>query len=131
MIDLWVMLIRWRIPLLTSLGAAISSSIFHCRFPVSENVELSSNIQFVGTLRQVHMFCFKQTGGSVLSPPIHETPSDVTALDGCVVVSGPGGLAVNLSADAAEETGKRLCKSATEARDQRSVDPALPETRES
>lgn len=52
---------------------------------------------------------------------IHEIPSDVVALDGCVHVSGPGGIVVSLSVEAAEETSERLLHCALEARGQQII----------
>lgn len=43
-------------------------------------------------------------------------PSDVTAENGKVFVEGPNGVAVTLTPDAAEETGRRLLSIAAEAR---------------
>lgn len=48
----------------------------------------------------------------------HSKPSDVDAEQGEVLVDGPGGVAIALTPDAAEETGKRLIASAEEARRQ-------------
>ena len=48
----------------------------------------------------------------------HSEPSDVNAEEGIVIVEGPDGLAVTLTADAAEETGKRMIRAASEARAQ-------------
>lgn len=43
-------------------------------------------------------------------------PSEVVAEAGDVIVEGPDGVAVTLTADAAEETGRRMLKAAAEAR---------------
>jgi hypothetical protein len=48
----------------------------------------------------------------------HSEPSDVNAEQGIVIVEGPDGVAVTLTPDAAEETGKRLINAASEARAQ-------------
>lgn len=48
----------------------------------------------------------------------HADPSNVTAEQGEVLVDGPDGVAVAMTPNAAEETGKRLLKAATEARRQ-------------
>jgi hypothetical protein len=48
----------------------------------------------------------------------YSDPSDVNAEQGQVIVEGPDGVAVTLSPDAAEETGRRLIIAATEARRQ-------------
>ena len=53
-----------------------------------------------------------------MSCPIHEIPSEVVAADGCVHVSGPGGVVVTLSVEAAEETSERLLHGALTARGQ-------------
>lgn len=49
----------------------------------------------------------------------HNSPSDVWAEDGDVHVSGPDGVAVSLSPDAAAETSDRLLEGASEAQGQR------------
>lgn len=49
---------------------------------------------------------------------LHDQASDVVADHGEVQVSGPDGVAVSLTPDAAEETGTRLIKAASEARQQ-------------
>ena len=46
----------------------------------------------------------------------HSEPSEVNAEQGIVIVEGPDGVAVTLTADAAEETGKRMLRAASEAR---------------
>ncbi|MBA3677315.1 MAG: hypothetical protein H0W74_07930 [Sphingosinicella sp.] len=48
----------------------------------------------------------------------HDSASQVTAEEGEVHVDGPGGVAVSLTPDAAEETGRRLIAAATKARQQ-------------
>ena len=48
----------------------------------------------------------------------HSEPSDVNAEQGQVLVEGPDGVAVTLTPDAAEETGRRLISAASEARRQ-------------
>jgi hypothetical protein len=49
---------------------------------------------------------------------VYDSPSDVTAEDGHVVVDGPDGVDVTLSADAALETSDRLLKAGLMARGQ-------------
>ncbi|WP_156348290.1 hypothetical protein [Sphingomonas sp. Leaf34] len=49
---------------------------------------------------------------------IHEEPSDVKAEAGSVHISGPGGVVVSLSVEAAEETSERILQCALEARGQ-------------
>ena len=39
---------------------------------------------------------------------VHDHPSEITAEDGVVIVDGPDGVAVSLTAKAAEETSERL-----------------------
>jgi hypothetical protein len=46
----------------------------------------------------------------------HSEPSDVNAEQGIVIVEGPDGVAVTLTPDAAEETGRRMIRAASEAR---------------
>jgi len=46
----------------------------------------------------------------------HSQPSEVNAEAGQVLVEGPDGVAVSLTPDAAEETGRRLIDAASQAR---------------
>ena len=48
----------------------------------------------------------------------HDTPSEVTAEEGEVMVDGPDGVAVSMTPDAAAETSHRLLFGAAEARGQ-------------
>ena len=48
----------------------------------------------------------------------HGDPSDVVAEAGEVIVEGPNGVAVTLTPDAAEETGRRMLEAASKARRQ-------------
>jgi len=48
----------------------------------------------------------------------HSEPSVVNAEQGQVLVEGPDGVAVTLTPDAAEETGRRMINAASEARRQ-------------
>ena len=48
----------------------------------------------------------------------YSQPSQVTAEEGEAHVDGPDGIAVALTPDAAEETGRRLLDAAAEARQQ-------------
>lgn len=48
----------------------------------------------------------------------HADPSEVNAEEGKVIVEGPDGVAVTLTPDAAEETGRRLISAAADARRQ-------------
>jgi hypothetical protein len=48
-----------------------------------------------------------------------ETPSDVTAEEGFVLIDGPEGIALSMSPDAAAETSDRLLDGATHAQGQR------------
>jgi len=43
-------------------------------------------------------------------------PSICAAEEGSVIVEGPDGVAITLTPDAAEETGRRMIKAASEAR---------------
>jgi hypothetical protein len=46
----------------------------------------------------------------------HSEPSEVNAEQGQVIVEGPNAVAVTLTPDAAEETGRRMIEAASEAR---------------
>ena len=46
-------------------------------------------------------------------------PSEVCAESGDVIVEGPNGVAVTLTPEAAEETGRRMLEAASQARKQR------------
>lgn len=48
----------------------------------------------------------------------HDRPSQVAAEEGEVLVDGPGGLAMTMTPEAAEETARRLLDAASEARGQ-------------
>ena len=48
----------------------------------------------------------------------HDSPSDVDAEEGEVLVDGPDGIAVSLTPDAASETSDRLLFAAAKARGQ-------------
>jgi hypothetical protein len=48
----------------------------------------------------------------------HSEPSEVNAEQGQVIVEGPNAVAVTLTPDAAEETGRRMIIAACEARHQ-------------
>ena len=48
----------------------------------------------------------------------HSEPSEVNAEQGQVIVEGPNAVAVTLTPDAAEETGRRMINAASEARRQ-------------
>jgi hypothetical protein len=52
----------------------------------------------------------------------YSDPSDVAIEEGQVIVEGPDGVAVTLTPDAAEETGRRMIDAASQARAQ----PATP-----
>lgn len=48
-----------------------------------------------------------------------DQPSQVNAEQGQVLIDGPDGVALAMTPDAAEETGRRLLKTAADARRQR------------
>jgi hypothetical protein len=48
----------------------------------------------------------------------HSEPSEVNAEQGQVIVEGPNAVAVTLTPDAAEETGRRMIEAASQARRQ-------------
>ena len=54
----------------------------------------------------------------MVSIDAHGDPSDVVAEAGEVIVEGPDGVAVSLTPEAAEETGRRMLAAAAEARRQ-------------
>jgi len=49
----------------------------------------------------------------------HTTASEVTAEQGEVIIDGPDGVAISMTPEAAEETGRRLQDSARVAAEQR------------
>ena len=49
----------------------------------------------------------------------YDTPSDVAADEGSVMIDGPDGVAVTMTPEAAEETSDRLLNKAAEASGQR------------
>jgi len=49
---------------------------------------------------------------------VHDTPSEVTAEEGEVMMDGPDGVAISLTPDAASETSERLLFGAAKARGQ-------------
>lgn len=63
----------------------------------------------------------------MVSVKSYSDPSDVNIEEGQVIVEGPDGVAVTLTPDAAEETGRRLIDAATQAR----TGPDLPTDSES
>lgn len=54
----------------------------------------------------------------------HDQPSYVVAEQGAIIIDGPAGVAVTMTADAAEETARRLLAAAAEARRQEPHQPA-------
>ena len=52
----------------------------------------------------------------MVSVKSYSDPSDVNIEEGQVIVEGPDGVAVTLTPDAAEETGRRLIDAASQAR---------------
>ena len=48
----------------------------------------------------------------------HDTPSDVTAEEGEVMIDGPNGYAFSFTPEAAEETSDRLLRAAAQAKGQ-------------
>lgn len=55
---------------------------------------------------------------SVMTIKPHDSPSDVTAEEGEVVVDGPGGVALSFTPEAAAETSDRLLQGAMAAKGQ-------------
>lgn len=55
----------------------------------------------------------------VMESKAHDTPSDISAQDGEVMVDGPGGLAYSFTPEAAAETSERLLGGAAEAQGQK------------
>ena len=53
-----------------------------------------------------------------MSSKVEQTPSEVSAEDGKVLVDGPDGVAVAMTPEAAAETSHRLLRAAAEARGQ-------------
>lgn len=54
----------------------------------------------------------------LMTSKTEETPSEVTAEDGEVIVDGPDGVAVSMTPEAAAETSHRLLHAAAQARGQ-------------
>lgn len=54
-----------------------------------------------------------------MNQPVYDEPSQVDALEGVVLVSGPGGVVVSFTPDAAADTSDRLLHAAAEAQGQR------------
>ncbi len=50
---------------------------------------------------------------------VHDSASETEAVDGAVMVDGPGNVAILLTPGAAEKTAERLTETATEVRAQR------------
>jgi len=53
----------------------------------------------------------------------HDKAGEASAVEGVVVLDGPDGVAVTLSPDAAEQTGRSLIAAAASARQQEGGDP--------
>lgn len=53
-----------------------------------------------------------------------DTASEVTPIEGEVVIDGPDGIAASMTPDAAHETGERLLHAAAVARQQKGNDDA-------
>ena len=56
--------------------------------------------------------------------PPYEQPGNASAEAGQVMLDGPDGVAVSMTPDAAEETGRRLIAAADQARGQRQASAA-------
>jgi hypothetical protein len=56
-----------------------------------------------------------------------DTPTQTEAVDGDVVLRGPDGVALSMTPEAAEETGRRLLRAAESARRQRDHPGPTPE----
>lgn len=52
---------------------------------------------------------------------VYETPSDVSAEQGEVIIDGPDGVAISMTPEAARETSTRLHRAAQEADEQRAA----------
>lgn len=57
------------------------------------------------------------------SEAAYDTPTETNAVEGEVVLLGPNGIAVSMTPEAAEETGRRLIRTAEAARRQREQGP--------
>jgi hypothetical protein len=53
-----------------------------------------------------------------MNQPVYDEPSDVDAVDGVVLVSGPGGVVASFTPDAAADTSDRLLQAAAQAEGQ-------------
>jgi hypothetical protein len=76
-----------------------------------------TQIKVRGTPAAARLF-FRARRQSMATVRSHPEPSDVIAEQGLVLVEGPDGVAVTLTPDAAEETGRRMIIAASEARRQ-------------
>ena len=61
-------------------------------------------------------------------PEPQKCPGNASAEGGQVLLDGPDGVAVSMTPDAADETGRRLIAAAAEARDQPAGVGAVDET---
>ena len=59
----------------------------------------------------------------MLTPVVHDKAGNAVADHGIVLLDGPNGVAVSMTADAAEQTGQALIRAAMDARGQ-SADPS-------
>lgn len=97
--------------LLTAADVALLGQGFRRLYPVPRDGDFAA---LLGALDQV---VFEKEAEMNMSRA-EDRPSDVTAVDGRVLVDGPGGVAITFTATAARETGLRLQRAADEAEGQ-------------
>lgn len=94
--------------LLTAADVALLGQGFRRLYPVPRDGD------FGGLLDALDQVVFDEETEMTV-PRAEERPSEVTAVDGRVLVDGPGGVAITFTAEAARETGLRLQRASEEA----------------
>ncbi|SFP82937.1 hypothetical protein [Sphingomonas rubra] len=94
--------------LLTAADVALLGQGFRRLYPVPRGGD------FGGLLDALDRVTFEEERAMSMPRP-EEAPSEVSAVDGRVLVDGPGGVAITFTADAARETGLRLQRAGEEA----------------
>jgi hypothetical protein len=94
--------------LLTAADVALLGQGFRRLYPVPRGGDFG---ELLGALDRV---VFEEESGMTM-PRTEDRPSEVTAVDGRILVDGPGGVAITFSVEAARETGLRLQRASEEA----------------